>query len=70
MFDIMVNMYYNEYTKIILGRRVFMKKILSLVLSVLMIFALVSLAGCGKEKTLKLGFGVYSALSEVKNADG
>ena len=47
-----------------------MKKILSLVLSVLMIFALVSLAGCGKEKTLKLGFGVYSALSEVKNADG
>ena len=47
-----------------------MKKILSLVLSALMIFALVSLAGCGEKKTLKLGFGVYSALSEVKNADG
>lgn len=47
-----------------------MKKILSLVLSALMIFALVSLAGCGEKKTLKLGFGVYSALSEVKNAEG
>ncbi|MBR2039956.1 MAG: hypothetical protein IJ948_01060, partial [Clostridia bacterium] len=47
-----------------------MKKILSLILAILMIFSVVSLAGCGKAEALKLGFGVTSQLSEVKNADG
>ena len=47
-----------------------MKKILCLVLSVLMMFSVVSLVGCGEKETLKLGFGMYSALGEVKNADG
>ena len=47
-----------------------MKKILSLILAILMIFSVVSLAGCGKTETLKIGFGVVSQLSEVKNADG
>lgn len=47
-----------------------MKKILSLVLALLMVFSLMSLAGCGKSETLKFGFGVHSALSEVKSADG
>ncbi len=46
-----------------------MKKFLSLVLSALMIFSVMSLAGCGEKETLKLGFGVVSALTEVKNAD-
>ncbi|MBQ6848405.1 MAG: hypothetical protein IJO62_05790 [Clostridia bacterium] len=47
-----------------------MKKILCLILTVLMIFSVISLAGCGQKETLKLGYGMYSALSEVKNADG
>lgn len=47
-----------------------MKKILSLILAVLMIFSVLSLAGCGKKETLKFGYGVYSYTSEVKNADG
>lgn len=47
-----------------------MKKILCLALSLLMVFSLCSLVGCGEKETLKLGFGVHSALDEVKNADG
>lgn len=47
-----------------------MKKLLSVILSVLMIFSIITLAGCGEKETLKLGFGAYSALSEVKNAEG
>ena len=46
-----------------------MRKILSLVLALLMIFSLVSLAGCGNQP-LKMGLGVSSQLAEVKNADG
>ena len=47
-----------------------MKKILCLALSLLMVFSLCSLVGCGKKATLKLGFGVYSALEDIVNADG
>lgn len=47
-----------------------MKKFLSLIFAIFMIFSVVSLAGCGKAEALKLGFGVTSQLSEVKNADG
>ncbi len=45
-----------------------MKKIISLVLTLLMIFSVLSLAGCGAEKNLKLGLGITSSLGEVVNA--
>ncbi len=47
-----------------------MKKILSLVLALLMVFSLLSLAGCGEKVALKLGLGTYSVIEEIKNADG
>ncbi len=47
-----------------------MKKILSIILAILMIFSVMSLVGCGEKEALKLGFGITSAISEVKDADG
>ncbi len=47
-----------------------MKKFLSIVLSALMLLGVFALAGCGEKEPLKLGFGVYSSLAEVKNAEG
>ncbi len=47
-----------------------MKKILSLFLAVLMIFSVLSLAGCGEKETLKFGFGVDAYTSTVKSAEG
>ncbi len=44
-----------------------MKKILSLGLSLLMVFSLLTLVGCG-EKKLKLGLGVYTVVPEGENA--
>lgn len=54
-----------------------MKKILSLVLAVLLVFSLVSLVGCGEKKdgkgdvagSLKFGMGSYSYFGDVKSAD-
>lgn len=46
-----------------------MKKIISLALSILMLFGVISLAGCGKAETLKLGLGVTSYAEKVTNAD-
>lgn len=47
-----------------------MKKVFSAVLSVLMLLSVVSLAGCGKAKTLKFGMGIYSYTEDATNADG
>lgn len=54
-----------------------MKKILSLVLAVLLVFSLVSLVGCGKKESgkediaglLKFGMASYSYIEEAKSAD-
>lgn len=47
-----------------------MKKILSVALAVVMLFAVVALAGCSKEETLKFGLGVVANYGATKNADG
>lgn len=47
-----------------------MKKIITLALSVLMMLSVLSLTGCGKTETLKLGLGVESYAEKVVNADG
>lgn len=53
-----------------------MKKLLSAVLSVLMLLSVVTLAGCGDEtqersgETLKLGLGVHSYIEKIENAEG
>ncbi len=48
-----------------------MKKILSVALAVVMLFAVVALAGCGKkEAPLKFGLGVVANYGATKNADG
>ena len=47
-----------------------MKKILSLSLVLLMMFSVLSLAGCGKAEPLKMGLGITAQISEIKNADG
>ena len=48
-----------------------MKKILSVVLVVVMLFAVVALAGCGKkEATLKFGLGVVANYGEAKGTTG
>ncbi len=48
-----------------------MKKILSVALAVVMLFAVVALAGCGKkEANLKFGLGVVANYGAAKNADG
>ena len=47
-----------------------MKKILSLSLVLLMMFSVLSLAGCGKAEPLKMGIGITAQISEIKNADG
>lgn len=46
-----------------------MKKILSIVLSAVILLSVVSLAGCGKSEALKLGLGVTSYIEEIKSAD-
>lgn len=46
-----------------------MKKILSVVLAVVMLFAVVALAGCSKAETLKFGMGVVAS-SSAKDAAG
>lgn len=47
-----------------------MKKILCLVLALVMMFSIVSLAGCGKAETLKLGMGVSTSIAKATDADG
>ena len=48
-----------------------MKKILSVALAVVMLFAVVALAGCDKKaETLKFGLGVVANYGEAKNAEG
>ena len=48
-----------------------MKKILSVALVVVMLFAVVALAGCGKEEaTLKFGLGVVASYGEAKGTTG
>lgn len=57
-----------------------MKKIFSLVLSALMLFSVLSLAGCGEDKNadssktdsakLKFGLGVYNVIADATNAEG
>ena len=54
-----------------------MKKILSIALAVVMLFAVVALAGCSKDPaddnkaaTLKFGFGVVASYGDAKDADG
>lgn len=47
-----------------------MKKILSVALAVVMLFAVVALAGCSKAETLKFGLGVVANYGTAKNADG
>lgn len=49
-----------------------MKKILSVALAVVMLFAVVALTGCGKKdaETLKFGLGVVASYTDAKNADG
>ncbi len=47
-----------------------MKKLFSVILSIVMLMSVVSLAGCGKAETLKFGLGVTSYIENVKNADG
>ena len=50
-----------------------MKKILSIALVVVMLFAVVALAGCSKAETLKFGLGVvanYTAKSATEEANG
>ncbi len=47
-----------------------MKKLLSIVLSILMIISFASLAGCGKAETLKFGLGLVSYIESAKSADG
>lgn len=49
-----------------------MKKILSIALAVVMLFAVVALAGCGKKEAeaLKFGLGVVANYGAAKNADG
>ena len=48
-----------------------MKKILSVALAVVMLFAVVALAGCGKKaENLKFGLGVVANYGDAKNADG
>ena len=46
-----------------------MKKVVSLVLALVIVFSLCSLVGCGAE-ALKFGMGSYSYIEEVKSADG
>ncbi len=46
-----------------------MKKILSIALAVVMLFAVVALAGCSKDETLKFGLGVVAS-SSAKDAAG
>ncbi len=45
-----------------------MKKILSLFLAVLMLFSVLSLAGCGEKETLKFGLGVDAYSSKITSA--
>ncbi len=45
-----------------------MKKLMCLALSFLMLAGLLSLASCGKEETLKMGFGVYAEISAAGDA--
>ena len=45
-----------------------MKKIFSLILSVVMLLSIVSLAGCGKAQTLKFGMGVDSYINNPTSA--
>lgn len=48
-----------------------MKKILSVALAVVMLFAVVALAGCDKKaENLKFGLGVVANYGDAKNADG
>ncbi len=47
-----------------------MKKFISLSLVLLMMFSVLSLAGCGKAEPLKMGIGITAEISEIKNADG
>lgn len=47
-----------------------MKKILSVVLAVVMLFAVVALAGCSKAETLKFGMGVVANYGDATSADG
>ncbi len=47
-----------------------MKKILSVALVVVMLFAVVALAGCSKAEPLKFGLGVVANYGDAKNADG
>lgn len=47
-----------------------MKKILSVVLAVVMLFAVVALAGCSKNETLKFGMGVVANYGDATSADG
>ena len=60
-------------------RNSFMKKILSVVLAVVMLFAVVALAGCSKDPannddnkaaTLKFGLGVVASYGEAKDTSG
>lgn len=47
-----------------------MKKILSAIICVALIFSVLTLVSCNKEETLKFGMGVYSVADTAKNADG
>ena len=57
-----------------------MKKIISLALSFLMLFSVMSLAGCGSDskgdssadnsKKLKFGMGIYNVIADATNAEG
>lgn len=47
-----------------------MKKILSVALAVVMLFAVVALAGCSKNETLKFGLGVVANYGAATSADG
>lgn len=47
-----------------------MKKILSVALAVVMLFAVVALAGCSKNETLKFGLGVVANYGDATSADG
>jgi hypothetical protein len=46
-----------------------MKKILSVLLCVVMLFSVMSLVGCAKEENVKLGLGTVAYLEKVTNAD-
>ena len=47
-----------------------MKKIISLILSMLAIITMISLAGCKNKETLKFGMGIHSSISKATDADG